>query len=218
MSAATAAPLQFGDEAVHLGIDDRLQPALAALGRVVEDEHVAGTERHVTALHRRQAVGPVLVRVLLAADPEEAAVEQPHRSGEDTVAARLVIAEAARRDLAQPRQGSRELEHLVELLLVTAGTPAIVVPVLFPSAGVGSDRLDVAVLVRTDPDVGPGGRDHQRGDPRQRLLVVDPPAGLLVEVRESAAAPEAANSRRGTVGATQSRHAASVPERPARET
>src|SRR5262249_60406191 len=80
--ALAAAALQRRDDGVHLGIDHRLQPALAALRRVVEDERSAARELDVALLERREAVAAMLVRVLLAADAKEPAVEQPHGAGE----------------------------------------------------------------------------------------------------------------------------------------
>jgi hypothetical protein len=80
---------------VHQVVDDRLHAPLAALGRVVEGDR-APAQPHVVLADRRQAVGLVLDRVVLAADAEEAAVEQPHRAGEHLLAAEPVGLEVAR--------------------------------------------------------------------------------------------------------------------------
>ena len=60
-----------------VGIDERLEPDPAALGRVVE-HHGRAIERDMLLPHRRQAVAAVLLGVRLAADSEEAAVQEPH--------------------------------------------------------------------------------------------------------------------------------------------
>src|SRR3954451_16368771 len=45
--------------------------------------------------------------------------------------------------------------------------------ILLAPLGIARRHLDMPVLVGTDPDVGPGGRDHQRTDALQRVLVAD---------------------------------------------
>ena len=51
-----------------------------------------------------------------------------------------------------------------------------VVAVLLAAPRVAAGRLEVAVRVRADPDVGPGRRDRERPDPVERLVVADPPS------------------------------------------
>ena len=59
--------------------------------------------------HRREPERLVLDRVLLGADAEEAAVEQPHGAGQDALAGQLVGGGEVRVDvLAQRRQGAGE--------------------------------------------------------------------------------------------------------------
>ena len=57
--------LSVADDARHLRVADRLDAALAALGLVVEGDRVA-VDRHVALAHRREAVGLVLLGVVLA--------------------------------------------------------------------------------------------------------------------------------------------------------
>ena len=88
---AAAAALERGDDRERVRVDDALDAPLAALGDVVEDHaEVLGVERDVLLAHRGEAVGLVLDRVLLGADAEEAAVEQPHRAGQHALARELV--------------------------------------------------------------------------------------------------------------------------------
>src|SRR5205085_2729017 len=58
--------------------------------------------------------------------------------------------------------------------------------VLLPSASVARRDLQVAVLERTDPDVCPRGRDHERAESLDRVLFLN---GLAVcaDVRKAAA-------------------------------
>ena len=187
--AAAAALLEALDRVGDLGVDDGLHAALAALGRVVEQQRVA-LHRGVALAHRRQPVGLVRDGVVLGADPEEAAVQQPHGAGQHVVAVELVAGEVRGDALAQRGQRAGELDHVVELLLVAALAPARVVQVLLAPAVVDAGGLDVAARVRADPDVLPGRRDHQLVDPLQHLGVGDALA-VGVEVLEPLAAPPA---------------------------
>src|SRR3954452_5894075 len=68
---------------------------------------------------------------------------------------------------------------------ITLGPPLRVIEVLPPAGLVGADRLQVAVRPRADPDVLPGGRDHQALDPLG--ILGRQPVALLVEVDETGA-------------------------------
>src|SRR5262249_29564331 len=181
---AAAPPLERRDDLVHAGVDDALLAALARLRDVVEDERAVVAECDVAPLERGEAVAAVLAGVLLAADPEEAAVEQADRARQHPPAGQAVAAEVARGRPAKARKRPRELHHPLELLAVAARAPAVVVAVLAPPGRVGADRLQVAVRVGTDPDVRPGRRDRERGDPLERRRIDAAPRG--------AAGPEAA--------------------------
>lgn len=125
-------------------------------------------------LHRGQAIGSVLLGVALGPDAEEPAIEQPDGAGEHALAPERPAAEMPFRGLAQAGQGPREAHHLVELLPVSALPPGGVVEVLSPARCIRPDRLDVAVRIRADPDVGPRRRDHESPDAVERLPLVDP--------------------------------------------
>ena len=107
--------------------------------------------------------------VVLTADAEEAAIEQPHRAREHALAGDALASEV-RVDLPpHAGQGAREVDHLVELLLVAPLAPAAVVDVLLAATRVDSRRLDVAHGVRADPDVLPRRWDDKLADPAQHL-------------------------------------------------
>ena len=88
-----------------------------------------------------------------------------------------------------PRPGERlaELQHPVELLRVPPGPPVRVVEVLPPAGVVGADRLQVPVVVRRHPHVGPRRRDHQVAHPLGVRL--GQPVAVLVEVDEPPPGP-----------------------------
>src|SRR5204863_8385495 len=69
------------DRSADRRVSNRLNPALAALGREVEDDFLAA-DRDVLAPHRRHAVALVGFRILLAADAKEAQIEETHGAGE----------------------------------------------------------------------------------------------------------------------------------------
>ena len=74
---------------------------------------------------------------------------------------------------ADGRQRLTELDQPVELHTVTKLPPGRVVPVLLAALGVAAGGLQVPAIVRTDPDVGPRGRDGQPADPLERRGIVD---------------------------------------------
>ena len=200
LGAAAPAPHRL-DRLAHRPVADRLDAALAALGGEVED-HLAVADRDVFAEQGRDAVALVGFGVELAADPEEAEVEEPHRAGQRPLARHPVARQIPRRRPSQARQGDRELAHRLELARRRPPLPGLVVAVLLAAGGVDPGRLDMAEGVRADPHLLPGRRDRQLADPRQGLLVLHPPA-VGVEVAEPLAAPAAGDSRAGAVGAPQ---------------
>ena len=117
---------------------------------------------HVAPLQRGQAVGLVLARVLVVADADQGLVEQAHHGGKQLAAAEVVGAQVALDALAQRRQHLAELEHAAELGAVARLAVRRVVAVLLAAARVARRRLDVAVGVGADPDVGPRRRDGER--------------------------------------------------------
>src|SRR4029078_6945520 len=112
--------------------------------------------------------------VVLAADAEEAAVEQAHGAREDVLAPHVVALHLALDVVAEVGQRPGERDHVRELLLVPALAPARVVEVLLATAVVEAGRLDVAAGVGADPDLVPRRRDDELVDPREDLRLLDP--------------------------------------------
>src|SRR5439155_2332662 len=67
--------------------------------------------------------------------------------------------------------------------------PLVVVAVLPPAGGVGAHRLDVAVRPRTDPHVLPGGRDGERLQPVDPVVLDQVPVAVVVGKAASRATP-----------------------------
>jgi hypothetical protein len=148
----------------------------------------------VALAHRRDPVGVVLLGVVLRADPEVAAVEQPRRAGERALARHPLRAQVAPDAPAHLRQRAREDDHRVELLLVAARAPERVVEVLLTPGGVDAGGLDVAERIGADPDVLPRRRDRELADPLQHARLGDP-APVLLAVLEAAPAATADDPR-----------------------
>ncbi len=151
-------------------VGDRDRPALALLGDVVEHQAVP-RHPHVPLLQRRRAVVMVQLGVLLAADAEQAEVDQPDGAGDDAVPVEVAALQVLQGGRPQRGERAGEPQHVGELLGVSLLSPELVVAVLGPAPAVHAGGLDVSQRVRRDPDVRPGGRDGQRADARQRLGV-----------------------------------------------
>ena len=133
---------------------------------------------------------------MLAADAEEAEVEQAERRAERPLPGHAGELEVLADDLAGLGQAGGDGEHAVVLGLVPLLAPDRVVQVLAAAGVVGADGLDVPVGRRADPHVLPRRRDHEGLAPgdvvgTERLAVV-------VDVGE-ALAPASARPA-GTVG------------------
>src|SRR5262245_13984354 len=98
------------------------------------------------------------------------------------------------RGTADARQGAREPEHLVELLLIAPQAPLFVVQVLPPARRIRAHCLDVAEGIRADPYVLPRRRDDELPDAPEHFLVPDALA-VSGEVLEAAPAPPAGDPR-----------------------
>ena len=169
----------------------------------LEDQPV-GLPVHVPPLERGQPEAAVLVGVDVVADPEVPQVQQAYGDRTRTRELHPLGAEVGEHPLASPRQRLAEAEHPVELLGVPAAAPVRVVEVLPAPGLVGADRLQVAVLVRRDPDVLPRRRDDQVAHPLG--LRVGEPLAVLVEVEEALPGPSPGPARFVGRGPPEARH------------
>ena len=129
--------------------------------------------------HRRQAEGVVLAGVLIVADADEGCLEQLHDGGEHLFARHAGQREVFLHATADRGQRLGEGDRVAVLGFVADFAPLVVIAVLLAPAGVAADGLQVAVGDRADPDVLPGGRDHEVLDADEGLVVLD---GLAVRV------------------------------------
>ena len=89
-------------------------------------------------------------------------VEHAQGYGQSAVAAQTRRGEVVLDCGADPREPPGERKDAIVLGLVPVEAPLIVVEVLHSSRVVDAYGLPVPVVVRTDPDALPGGRDRER--------------------------------------------------------
>ena len=145
----------------------------------------------VTVAQRRQPEGAVEARVLVVADPDERQLEEPDDGREDLLARHLRSRQVLVDSLADGRQCLGEGEEPLVLRRLAPAAVAGVVAVLLPAAVITTGRLKVAVRNGADPDVGPGRRDRELPDPRERLGVADRAAAAAAIGEASTRAPSA---------------------------
>src|SRR6185312_12406327 len=145
------APPQAPDDRAHLILGYRLFALLGPLGRILEHQ-LAMVQRDVLLPDGGQAEGAVLLRVLLAARPEEPEIDQADRSRENPVPgqprpSRWRQMTSRMRGSAAPKSRTRSC-----LAWSRCSRHRVVVPVLAASGRVGADGLYVAQRVGADPD------------------------------------------------------------------
>src|SRR6185437_5220685 len=114
---AVPAPPQAPDDRAHLILGYRLFALLGPLGRILEHQLAMG-KRDVLLPDGGQAEGAVLLRVLLAARPEEPEIDQADRSRENPVPGQAPALQVTADDLADARQRGPEVPDPVVLGLV----------------------------------------------------------------------------------------------------
>src|SRR5581483_7218188 len=141
---------------------------------------------HLPLAQRRQAERSVLARILLVADANESTLQQTHHGGEHLLARQAGPRQIARHLPANARQGAAECREPRVLVGVAHLAPTLVIAVLFTPARIAPARLQMAIVVRANPHIGPGRRNHQRADARQRGAVADR-AAIRAEITKSVA-------------------------------
>ncbi len=186
--AVVPAPSQGGEAAAGGGVRHRPDDLLAVFAGVGELDG-AGPAAGVPAQQRGEAVAVVQFGVAVAADAEEAEVEQAHGRGQHPLPGQSAVAQMAFDGLPHRGQHLGDVEHVLVLGLLLLGAELRVVQVLAASGGVGAHGLQVPVGTGADPHVAPGRRDDQLPDPGQLRGVAQrfPPGA---EVPEAAPVPQ----------------------------
>lgn len=137
----------------HLGLDEAHDPALAALGGVIESHDPVAADRDVLLAHRGEPEGLVPSGVLLAADPEEAEIEQAYRTRQHPLTAQPITDQVAIDALAGPREHRTEIEDPLVLVELAHQSPLVVLAILPPTCDIDAGRLNVSGRQHADPYV-----------------------------------------------------------------
>lgn len=129
---AAPAPQQRGEAATGGRARDGLDDLLAVLAGVGEQDRT-GVAAGVLAQQRGETVAAVLFGVAVAADTEEAEVEQAHGRCQDPLPGQSKIAQMPLDGLTHRGQGIGDIEHVLVLGLLLFGTELRVVQVLAAS-------------------------------------------------------------------------------------
>src|SRR5258708_34312196 len=106
----------------------------------------------------------VLTSIFGIPDTRERDLEQADEGGEDAL-----TRQASKREIrldagADARQDAGEEQHAPVLRLVAHAAPARMIAVLLAAPRIAPDRLNMAVGIRADPNIGPGRRHRKRPD------------------------------------------------------
>ena len=158
---------------------------------------------NVLLVQRRDAVGARGLRIAVGPDPEPAQIDQPHCDRTDALW--LIGVEVHVLAHRQPEIGQLlgKAHELVVLRLLLLGAKLGVVEVLSPAGPIDTGRLQLRAGIRRDPHLFPGRRDHERLDPLELRLVLDPVAAR-VEIAKTPLRPR-------TTPSTSARHGGSLP-------
>src|SRR5205807_9296844 len=118
----------------------------------------------------RQPKGAVLFSVLVVAHPDPGFFQQPHHGGQHLWTGQSRQLQVTIGLGADSGERLSEGEHPVVLHRVSNFAPANVIAVLLPAARVRTGGLQMALRIRTDPDVASGRRDGQAFDPPRAWL------------------------------------------------
>src|SRR5689334_8371936 len=159
------------------------------------EAHGRARDLHVMVPQRGEAERAIAAGVLLVADPDARALEQPDHRGQHLLPRQPRLGQVLLDPLAQSGQRLAEGEHAAELGLVAHHAPFGMVAILLAAAGIPAGGLEVAAGRRTDPYVGVGGWNCQTADARQCGLVANRPT-IRVHVAEALARAPAADAGR----------------------
>ncbi len=112
---------------------------------VVAEGHRRAVDLGVAVAHRCQAVGPVLLRVLVVADADQRCLQQPDDQRQDLLPRQPVAPQVGLDALADARQRLAEGNHVLILVGIANLAPLRVIAVLLASLRIASGRLDVAI-------------------------------------------------------------------------
>src|SRR4029450_2199304 len=110
---------------------------------------------HMSILHGRKTERFVFASILFIADPDEASLEKLHDCREHFLPRQTAPGQIFLQPSANFRERFPEVDQSIVFVLIPYFPPALVIPILFPPAGIPSGRLNVPIRRRTNPDIAP---------------------------------------------------------------
>src|SRR4029450_4022045 len=125
----------------------------------------------MSILHGRETERFVFARILFIADADQASLQELHDCREHFLPRQTAQSQIFLHSSANFRERFSEIDQSIVFVLVADFPPACVIPVLFPSPGIPSGRLDVSIRRRTNPDISPRWGYSEPLDAQQSLFV-----------------------------------------------
>ena len=113
---------------------------------------------------RREAERAILLPVLLVAYSNERCLQKAYQSCEHLIPSEFLFFQIPSYFAADFRKSLTKVGHAVVLRFVAGITPLSVIPVLFSPSCIPADGLQMALRIRTDPDIRPCRWDRQAQD------------------------------------------------------
>src|SRR5690606_12519133 len=184
--------LQVRHDAGDAPIGQLQLPLLSRFALETEAYGLAG-DLDMAVAQGGQAKALVFLGIAGIADADEGIVEEPDHRGGDMGQIGATAPEVRLDLFPYARQDPGKGQERAELGLAAVLGPARIIKILLAAAFVTTGSLKVAVGIRTNPDLGPGGRDDQRLDALAVRCLECLTRG--VEIGEVVAAPDAAPPR-----------------------
>src|SRR6266700_3522882 len=106
----------------------------------------------MSILHGRKTERFVFARIFFIADADETPLQKLHDSRDYLSPRQTAQSKVFLQPSANFRERFSEVDQSIVFVLIANFPPALVISILFPSPGISSDRLDVPIRQRTNPD------------------------------------------------------------------
>ena len=130
----------------------------------------------------------IFTRILFVANPNEASLEKLDDRREHFLPRQTAQSQIFLEPSANFRERFSEIDQSIVFVLVAYFPPALVISILFASAGISTGGLDVSIRRWTNPDIAPRRWNREPLDAQQSLLVSNR-LSLCVKIFEILALP-----------------------------
>ena len=142
-----------------------------------------------------EAIGAVLLRVLIIAHADQRSIEQLHDSRQDFLARDTRKSQVAPNSCADTRQRPGKIWKALELREIAMTSPGVMISILLATAGIPAGRLNMAVRGWRNPNTRPSRRDNQRPNSVKVAGFAQQPLAVRQNINKSLSASDAANTR-----------------------